>query len=161
MSIKIYYAYKLQLMNLKELKIFCDNVREKFKLCRNNYIKENYDEEFYKKEILIPHWTDKINFQLDFTATISFFPYKKCILCVPMCHSIYIEEFNKLPNIKEYGYWNNTDKPDDISNKEWRDRKLAWETVWTDYKSPSSDSFIYNLLDNLSLPKYLYNENEV
>ena len=29
--------------------------------------------------------------------------------------------------MKEYGYWNNTDKPDEISSKDWNKRRVNWD----------------------------------
>ena len=29
--------------------------------------------------------------------------------------------------MKEYGYWNNTDKPDEISAKDWNKRRINWD----------------------------------
>lgn len=31
-----------------------------------------------------------------------------------------------IEGIEEYGYWNNSDKPDDCTNKEWKKRKSDW-----------------------------------
>ena len=31
--------------------------------------------------------------------------------------------------VEEYGYWNNTDKPDEIPQREWTRRKKAWDSV--------------------------------
>lgn len=31
--------------------------------------------------------------------------------------------------IEEYGYWDNTDRPDDLSKAEWKEREMAWETM--------------------------------
>lgn len=33
---------------------------------------------------------------------------------------------NKIPRLEEYGYWNNTDKPDGVTNQEWGQRKRIW-----------------------------------
>lgn len=31
--------------------------------------------------------------------------------------------------MQEYGYWNNTDKPEDISSKDWNKRRVNWDKV--------------------------------
>lgn len=41
----------------------------------------------------------------------------------------YYENLLKLPFIKEFGYWNNTDKPEELTDDEWKDRYQAWNTV--------------------------------
>lgn len=35
----------------------------------------------------------------------------------------------KFNSIKEYGYWNSTDKPNNIIDKEWAERELIWDSV--------------------------------
>lgn len=42
----------------------------------------------------------------------------------------YINEFEKISFVKEYNYWNNTDKPDDISSQEWEERNRIWDLVF-------------------------------
>lgn len=32
--------------------------------------------------------------------------------------------------VQEYGYWNNSERPEGIGKREWRRRKRAWETVF-------------------------------
>lgn len=34
-----------------------------------------------------------------------------------------------LPELREYGYWNNTDMPDNVSAQEWSARKKAWNKL--------------------------------
>lgn len=37
--------------------------------------------------------------------------------------------FSKHTLVQEYGYWNNSDKPDEVSDREWRRRGKVWENV--------------------------------
>ena len=41
----------------------------------------------------------------------------------------YLNNLLKLPYIKEYGYWNNTDKPDELTEEEWDQRRSDWNEV--------------------------------
>lgn len=41
----------------------------------------------------------------------------------------YLNNLLKLPYIKEYGYWNNTDKPDELTEEEWDERRSDWNEV--------------------------------
>lgn len=41
----------------------------------------------------------------------------------------YYENIMKLPFVKEFGYWNNTDKPEELTDEQWNDRYEAWNTV--------------------------------
>lgn len=39
------------------------------------------------------------------------------------------EAFAALPGVQEYGYWNNTDRPDDVTKAQWDARKAFWDVV--------------------------------
>lgn len=39
------------------------------------------------------------------------------------------EKVGELPGVSYFGYWNNSDRPDDVSKKEWKYRRDAWEGV--------------------------------
>lgn len=41
----------------------------------------------------------------------------------------YMEEILKSGVVSEYGYWNNTDEPDDVTEEEWEIRKKAWDKL--------------------------------
>lgn len=43
----------------------------------------------------------------------------------PDLHRLWIQQ----PNIQEYGYWNNTDKPDELTSRQWASRKKAWDFI--------------------------------
>ncbi|NJO62543.1 MAG: hypothetical protein HC836_31245 [Richelia sp. RM2_1_2] len=44
--------------------------------------------------------------------------------------SAYTDLISALPNIEEYGYWDNTDKPDAISARAWKQRQRIWESIF-------------------------------
>lgn len=46
----------------------------------------------------------------------------------------------KLENVFEYGYWNNTDKPDDVKQSDWKKRASDWD-------------FLYDLSDSMASVK--------
>lgn len=41
----------------------------------------------------------------------------------------YYENILTLPFIEEFGYWNNTDKPDELTDGEWKNRYQSWTTI--------------------------------
>lgn len=54
---------------------------------------------------------------------------KKCLIIPYGPEKI---SFAKLPNdglIEEYGYWNNTDEPEDVTMRQWKQRKKDWEVA--------------------------------
>lgn len=49
-----------------------------------------------------------------------------------------IDFINDDPRIEYYGYWDNTDQPDDVSDAAWEDRSNVWDKLdedWTTYLS--------------------------
>lgn len=43
--------------------------------------------------------------------------------------SQYVKNLLELPFVEDFGYWNNTDKPDELTEDEWSDRCEAWNVV--------------------------------
>ena len=63
----------------------------------------------------------------DYYFHVHFFPLDNKILAMPRSlNSLYNKIWESFSEVEEYGYWNNTDKPDEISNKEWNQRKKDW-----------------------------------
>jgi hypothetical protein len=60
----------------------------------------------------------------------------KTLFYVSGDHEVYKNMLN-LENVFEYGYWNNTDKPDNVKQAEWKKRASDWE-------------FLYDLSDSMA-----------
>jgi hypothetical protein len=56
------------------------------------------------------------------------------------------EAWQEIPGVKEYGYWNNTDPLEGVSNEEWDVRCTEWDSVLPDY-TPPSQSLIWQEID--------------
>lgn len=39
--------------------------------------------------------------------------------------------------VEEYGYWDNTDRPEEVTAKEWKQRKKAWGALLESFTSPA------------------------
>lgn len=44
--------------------------------------------------------------------------------------------WDALPDVESYGYWNNSDQPDDVTDDEWAERREVWERVMPDSGPP-------------------------
>lgn len=42
-----------------------------------------------------------------------------------------IELFGQFEEVEDFSYWNNTDKPDDVSKRQWNQRRKAWDVTLT------------------------------
>lgn len=56
------------------------------------------------------------------------------------------------PEVQSYGYWNNTDRPDDVTPREWNDRKKAWDKAFEKTSVPAEAGFTVELSRNMSSP---------
>jgi len=64
----------------------------------------------------------------DFTFSLSVYPFDDFTLLFPICEQKnVIEAVEALQGVEEYGYWNNTDQPDEITDEEWKERGKLWE----------------------------------
>lgn len=100
--------------NLFETKKYIDPTSEFIK-------KYTIDFEKNKEVRLLPYSNE-------FDLTISYFPKEKLI--IPYFENN--DHYNNLLNfssLKEYGYWNNTDEPNDIPTKEWIMRSVDWRNA--------------------------------
>lgn len=97
--------------------------------------KDIYDlsNEFHKKNYL--------NVNSIVSVKICFFPYKKNILIMNCSDFLFDDIYNSF-EFEDYSYWNNTDKPEDVSVREWNKRFKVWEEVCPD--CPANNSLMYN-----------------
>lgn len=66
----------------------------------------------------------------------------------------------EIENIEEFGYWNNTDKPDSVTESHWEKRKKIWDELLTSYsfeKSGFSTFYFFESLEFLKNIDYTYN----
>lgn len=92
----------------------------------------------------------------DFEASVWIFPIKDKILACPCITSPEImKAFMENKAVSEYGYWNNTDKPDRISDEEWETRRIDWDEALPGIGMLSRCGFQYVLVDGI-LDAYAY-----
>lgn len=69
------------------------------------------------------------------------------------------DEFRDQPYIQDYSYWNNTDKPDEVTDAEWEERELTWNRLLPRVTTPAQRGYTVTctydpswseLLDNMS-----------
>jgi hypothetical protein len=41
----------------------------------------------------------------------------------------YREEFESIEGVEFWGYWNNTDQPDDVTDEQWDERRQVWDRI--------------------------------
>lgn len=85
-------------------------------------------DEYVCKEYFDIYKTMNRNPSFDFGFSISLIPFKNKTLIIPYYDNIELRDiFFSFEEIIDYSYWNNTDKPDKITNREWNKRKNNWD----------------------------------
>ena len=68
-------------------------------------------------------------------------PLQKNILIMNCSDFLFDDIYNSF-EFEDYSYWNNTDKPEDVSVREWNKRFKVWEEICPD--CPANNSLMYN-----------------
>lgn len=102
----------------------------------------------------------------DFEIEITFFPVKlngkEIYLAMLFCeHRSVHKAFENLAGVSEFMYWNNTDPPDDISEKEFDKRGRVWDRVLKS-SIPNQDGFSICMHSQMPLGiEVLYNAEQI
>jgi hypothetical protein len=129
-------AYKGESTSETDIKIECfdlwNNLRQKI-------LKE--------KGLKAPH--------IDTEFNVVLIPTQNIVLgIVYTAHNEWYNAWCEHPGVKEYYYWNNADKPDEISEEEWEKRESDWQVL--DYKPTSMQGFSIELVDPMGpMPEFL------
>lgn len=82
---------------------------------------------------------------------IAAFPTQKATYCIPTYAgglSELQQEINKLDWLEDYSYWNNTDRPEHITAREWANRKRKWNNILpTGDIQTDGTLFLYSSID--------------
>lgn len=90
----------------------------------------------------------------DFDFELALFPRTRDCLAIPYTDSREMQSwFGELPFVQEYGYWNNTDKPDSVSQRDWGTRKRAWDKAFRNRANETCLVFDFVKASNLDFPK--------
>jgi hypothetical protein len=90
----------------------------------------------------------------DFEVSLSILPIQDVILCIPSANNHVLSDELKLLlmdcfHAEEYGYWDNTDRPGELTKDEWNKRKDDWNKALPDALGvPRQNGFVIRLLDS-------------
>lgn len=78
-------------------------------------------------------------------------PIKHKILGMPYAnHDVLYDLLTKRPEMQDYGYWNNTDKPKDVSDDEWEQRRKDWDDALVSVGIPKDNGMVLHIVDAIS-----------
>ncbi len=88
------------------------------------------------------------NSMVDTDFQIVVFPHETVFLGIVYTESSkWFRKWLKMPGVSEYGYWNNTDPPDDVSEEEWENRGKVWNEVLGSSGVPATSGFTIDIHD--------------
>ena len=172
MSTKIFNGYCLPKMTLEELLVFCKSAQVKLGNKKKELLLELYlnsvisgldahaigmgekqtvnsaTDGFYKRVLNIKrtNYSDPI---IDLESNAVFFPLADKILVVFYAQRKEMTEvWKNLPGMEEYGYWDSSDQPEEVSDLDWEKRGKEWNLAFPDSNSvPSKHGFVFDFSD--------------
>jgi len=170
MSTKLYYGLIAQLKShdIKELQNKLLNLQSALKDHIQKSISEYFD--LKKKKEVSRFLLD--NSKRFFPFSIGFWALDRkegLYLAYPFYPEDDIFFFNKFIEkcdwLREYGYWDNSDMPEDMSNEEWNQRRIDWEEVIKyDGRTFGESMLIFDLTSQSYFPfdllKNVFGENK-
>lgn len=86
----------------------------------------------------------------NYRAVLFLFAVEGKILCVYSGNSSIIPILEQQKYLSDFQYWNNTDRPEEISEKDWEKRYHLWEkAIGPEYFLPDYDDILYRLMNTL------------
>lgn len=162
MSTKIYDAYVIdKVFSLgefnKECRSLSDKLSEKRKdLIKDRFTKESYSETYFElSKMLLQAEREKTRLHLliDFGASLCAFELNnKTYILFYYEEESFKDIFTDHFKAKDFSYWNNTDKPDEISELDWENRRRVWDIIFDKKTIPSQCGVCFDLLSRTQLP---------
>jgi hypothetical protein len=140
MSTKIYNAYVTHLSLNELLPKFIKITSEIKELCINRFLEDVYELAVYSfdrdhkkktfEEIKEFHFKDyyKESF-INYGLTVLLYPYKDATYMMFFGQVKFLEKFKNKLKLKDFHYQDQTDKPKNISEKNWENRIKIWDKI--------------------------------
>ena len=177
MSIKIYTAWRIRPSKIKE---FLEIIREhmlaeviKHAKILMETVKESAVDELVKKndygQEMKGKNSDALRLRLvfgqayrasrnihrdpyfDLDCGVCLYPKGKWVYIIP-CGEYYIyDDFESPDFAEEYSYWDNTDKPDELTYRQWNTRQKNWEPILRDMEAFRIKHDVVNVSGNFGM----------
>lgn len=151
MSTKIYKGYKINVKS-HQILAFCQKYHKEIspilEQILNNKIFLMEAKLAVFKLMSIPHderaiieQTHKMLDNIPVKYEIAIFPRENDCLAIFYGNHIAESIFKGMEEVEYYGYWDNADPPDDMTDKEWEFRRREWEFI--DYRSIIEQALVW------------------
>jgi hypothetical protein len=103
--------------------------------------------------------TRQRNPSYDFSCQVSIIPVQGYILCQVFEDSNeFLKTWESMKGVEEFGYWDNTDHPNNVSDEAWDLRYQTWKTALNDFSAPAECGFTFEFMPSeFSLTHLVYN----
>jgi hypothetical protein len=117
--------------NLKRDGIDMDKANQKFRYCSTSlHTYMDMRDRYYEIQR-----TSRRDPAMDYDCEAIFIPMKDKILALFYAESKELRElFKSQKEVAEYGYWNNVEPPEKVTDEEWKEREKIWLQVWSNDK---------------------------
>ena len=89
--------------------------------------------------------------EVDLDCSVCFIPIARKILCLFYAEQKeYQELWESLPEVKEYAYYTNSDRPEHISARDWRQRGMDWDLALPGVGIPSMNGLTIECVHQFS-----------
>lgn len=156
----VYLGYILDTEHLNVIKEHPEKVAEKVFVFLRRMMKTNQT-----AKTIMEYERD-----VDFNFSVALYPLKEKVLGMICTDDPTLKKhFMSQNEVSEYGYWNNTDQPNDVSDTAWDQREKDWEIALPGLGIPKECMYIRELVTDLNsvpncpkLPdlKYLFEKEE-
>ena len=117
------------------------------------------------KEAMASSVRDVLKDRLDYRARLVVFPTRRYLHGITFGgmllalflteQSVFRDLWEDYSGVREYGYWNNTDRPEKLKEWQWRDRARAWEKAFNGYSGGVLDNgLVYDLVPDVPLVSF-------
>lgn len=115
----------------------------------------------FNKDFISNKKSYELGYSNDYDLSISYFPNQS--LAIPYCENKnLISKLLEFESVTEYQYWNNTDKPESISEKSWNTREIKWSKALKSRHNNRYDEAIELEIFTESLdPSIIFNSNDI
>jgi hypothetical protein len=163
MSTKIYNGIVIKNTTLEEVENSINNLRSKYITKGKELYKKSLASKYYmildltpkvKEDVvynLLDNYIEKEKSNLDNGYRSTSFDFEITVSLKEHNGNVYgsffsekeelITELKKKLNICDYGYWDNTDKPDDLTATEWEHRSRTWDKLFDNSYSFEKSGF--------------------
>jgi hypothetical protein len=102
--------------------------------------------------------TRQRNHSYDFSCQVSIIPTENYILCqIFEDDSSFLKVWESMKGVEEFGYWDNTDHPNNVSDEAWDLRYQIWKVALNDFSAPAECGFTFEFMPSeFSLSSLVY-----